>query len=166
MSALRMGTILAQHFDTATLSATVKALSAVPLRRAGVLTEMVIAGVGASLADKADQPALVIWGSKIGALAASARVVTDIVISREPPFPFDFLATQPILAAVPLRQAFPCVENVLYQPWRVDEQLYWQRMRELAKVWLKAGRCVRVVCGQVEPGDGEYRGQWQVLEQG
>jgi hypothetical protein len=163
MSTLQIGPVLDQHFDRATLTAAVRAQSGVPLRRAGVLTEMVFVGVAACLADQPELPTLVLWGSHIGARAVSSCVITDIVLAREAPFPYDFLATQPILAAVPVQQSFPCIENVIYQPWGDDVELHWQRMRTLARVWLQAGRGARVLCGQVEPGEGEHRGQWQVL---
>jgi hypothetical protein len=165
MSTLQTGPMLHQRFDTATLAAAARAQSAVPLRRAGVLTEMVIVGAFACLADKPKLPTLVLWGSRIGARAASCKVIADVVIAREPPFPYDFLATQPVLAAVPLQQNFPCIENVIYQPWGDDVELHWQRMQTLARAWLQAGRCARVLCGQVEPGEGEHCGQWQVLEE-
>jgi hypothetical protein len=166
MSTVQIGSMFHQHFDSATLTAAARASCAVPLRRAGVLTGMVIVGVAACLADKPELPTLVLWGSHTGASAVSARIITDIVISHEAPFPYDFLATQPILAAVPLQQSFPCIENVLYQPWGDDVELHWQRMHTLARAWLQAGRCARVLCGQVEPGEGEHCGKWQVLGNG
>jgi hypothetical protein len=161
---LRIGDVFRQRFDDVSLSAYVRAHVRTPSRRAGALTELLIAGAAACLDGKPGVPTAVLWGSRTGMDAAMTRVVTDVVIAREAPFPFDFLATQPILAAIPLRQSFPCVENVLYQPWSGDSDLHWQRMRTLAAAWLRAGRCARALCGQAEPGDGEQCGQWQVLE--
>jgi hypothetical protein len=128
------------------------------------MTELVIAGVAACLAGEADRSTMVLWGSRMGARAAGIRVVVDVAIARESPFPFDFLATQPILAAIPLQKSFPCIESALYQPWTGDAALHWQRMRMLAAVFLQAGRHARVLCGQVEPGEGEHIGRWQMLE--
>jgi hypothetical protein len=153
-----------QRFDAATLSALARRQSAVPLRRAGALTELVIVGVAACLADEPAHSTLVLWGSRTGARDAGIRVVRDVVLKREAPFPFDFLATQPILAAIPLQQSFPCIESVLYQPWTGGDELHWQRMRMLATAFLRAGRHARALCGQLEPGEGEHIGRWQMLE--
>ncbi|MDR1888375.1 MAG: hypothetical protein LBQ81_03190 [Zoogloeaceae bacterium] len=161
--------MLQQCFDTATLAAA-RAQSAISLRRAGVLTELIVVGVAACLANQPPRPTLVLVGSRIGARVVSNQVITEIIIAREAPFPYDFLATQPILAAVPLQQGFPCITNVLYQPRGDDVDLHWQRMRTLARAWLQAERCERVICGQVETaekaGEGKHYGQWQVLFRG
>jgi hypothetical protein len=164
LSVLHIGDFQEQCLDSATLSALARRQSAVPLRRAGALAELVIAGVAACLAGEPARSTMVLWGSRTGARAAGIRVVTDVVIARESPFPFDFLATQPILAAIPLQQSFPCIESVLYQPWTGDAAMHWQRMRMLAAVFLQAGRHARVLCGQVEPGEREHLGRWQMLE--
>jgi hypothetical protein len=153
-----------QHFDTATLSATARAQCSVPLRRAGVLTELLIAGVAACLGDDTQRATVVLCGSRVGIRTACIRVVSDIALAGEPPLPFDFLATQPVLAAIPLQQSFPCIENVLYQPWTQDVDMHWQRLLQLGGAWLESGRCARVLCGAIEPGDDEHRGQWRVLE--
>ncbi|MDR0635086.1 MAG: hypothetical protein LBF91_08930 [Azoarcus sp.] len=164
MKTLRIGAMREQRFDSATLSALARRQSAVPLRRAGALTELAIVGVADCLAGRPACSTMVLWGSRIGARAAGARVVSDVVFAREAPFPFDFLATQPILAAIPLQQSFPCIESVLYQPWTGETEMHWLRMRALAAVFLRAGRHARVLCGQVEPEEGGHLGRWQVLE--
>jgi hypothetical protein len=163
MNAPHPGDILEQRLDTAALSALARKHSALPLRRAGALTELVLAGVAACLAGKAERSTIVLWGSCVGARAAGVRVVTDIVLAHAPPFPFDFLATQPILAAPLLQRSFPCIESALYQPWTGDVALHWQRMRTLAATFLRAGRHARALCGQVEPGENEHFGRWQTL---
>jgi hypothetical protein len=94
---------------------------------------------------------------------ATLRLINAVVMARELPFPFDFLATQPILAVIAARQVFS-FENMLYQPWSDDTELHWRQMRDLAAVWLGAGRCERVLCGEVEPTENGVRGQWQIVE--
>ena len=159
MNALQIGTTHEQCFDTPTLAARARQQSSVPLRRAGALVELTIVGVADCLAGQSDMSTVILWGSRFGIRRAGARVVTDI------PFPFDFLATQPLVAAIALQKSFPCIENALYQPWAGDQDrdIHWQRMRTLAAAWLRVGRCARVLCGQVEPGGNEHLGWWQVL---
>ncbi|MDR2881127.1 MAG: hypothetical protein LBV29_04425 [Azoarcus sp.] len=167
MNAPKISAMREQRFDTATLSALARQHANVPLRRAGPLVELVIVGAAESLDGQPDMPTVVLWGSHTGVISAGIRLVSCIEIAREPVFPFDFLASQPIVAAIALQKSFPCVENALYQPWSSDVAIHWQRARALASAWLRAGRCVRVVCGQVEPdesGGDEHIGRWQTLQ--
>jgi len=164
MSAPRQSEILTQRFDAAALAAAARSATRTPLRRAGPVTELVIVGVYACLFERALLPTAVLWGSAAGAGEAGLRVVADVVLKREPPYPFDFLATQPNLAAIHVRQAFDCVGNVVHQPIAVDPALHWRRMESLAAAWLRAGRCARVAIGQVEAGGEENVGRWRVVE--
>jgi len=166
MSTPKISAIREHRFDTATLSALVRQHASIPLRRAGPLVELVIVGLAESLDKQPDMPTVVLWGSQTGIITAGNRLVSCIEIACEPVFPFDFLASQPIVAAVALQKSFPCIENALYQPWLGDIDIHWQRARTLATAWLRAGRCARVICGQAEPdlsGKGEHIGRWQTL---
>ena len=163
-----MNTSQREHrFDTATLSALARRYASVPLRRAGTLVELVIVGLAESLDRQPDMPTMVLWGSHTGIIATGNRLISCIEIANEPVFPFDFLASQPIVAAIALQKSFPCIENALYQPWPGDVETHWQRARTLAAAWLRAGRCARVICGQVETGisdKDEHIGRWQTLQ--
>jgi len=162
-----IGTLQEHRFDTATLSALARKHASVPLRRAGPLAELVIVGLASILDTQPDMSTVVMWGSRTSVVAAGSRLVHCIEIAREPVFPFDFFASQPIVAAVALQKSFPCIENALYQPWLGDATVHWQQARTLAAAWLRAGRCSRVICGQVEPdesGEGEHIGRWQILQ--
>lgn len=158
--------VLAAHidcFDGTALSAHARTLHRGTLRRPGALAELCLAGAHACLGDAPEQASALLWGSGAGIREASARVIDDLCILKEPPLPFDFLATQPTLAAVPLRQRLPGLRCVLYQPWGQDALASWSRMLHLARLWLKAGRYQRVLCGQLEPGANEQRGSWLLL---
>jgi 3-oxoacyl-[acyl-carrier-protein] synthase-1 len=144
------------------LVARAKAHSAVSLRRAGALTRMLMVGAATCLAGQPARPTLVLLGSRVGMNAAALRLIHEVALAREAPLPFDFLATQPILAAIPAQQTFPCIENLLYLPWGSDTELHRQQMRRLAAAWLQSGRCEQVLCGEVEPTADGFQGRWQV----
>ena len=166
MSTPKISAIREHRFDTATLSALARQHTSVPLRRAGPLVELVIVGLAESLDKQPEMPTTVLWGSHAGPIAAGNRLVSCVEFAREHVFPFDFLASQPILAAIALQKSFPCIENALYQPWPGDVAIHWQRARMLATAWLRAGRSARVICGQIESdesGQGEHIGRWQVV---
>ena len=166
MNRLRIEPLRERRFDTATLSALARQHASIPLRRAGALAELAIVGVAELLGQQPDMPTAVLWGSQAGVIAAGIRLVSCIEIAREPVFPFDFLASQPIVAAIALQKRFPCIENALYQPWTDEAAIHWQRAQTLAAAWLQSGRYARVICGQAEPdesGEGKHIGRWQML---
>jgi hypothetical protein len=167
MSTPLIGPMREDRFDSATLSGLARQHARVPLRRAGALVELVIVGLASTLDNQPDMPTVVLCGSRTGVIATGIRLVSSIEIALEPIYPFDFLASQPIVSAIALQKSFPCIENVLYQPWHDDITIHWQRMRTLATAWLRAGRYARVICGQVEPdesGEGDHIGRWQMLQ--
>ena len=166
MNTPKISAIREYRFDTATLSALAHQHASVPLRRAGVLAELVIVGLALTLDGQPDMPTVALWGSHTGIITSGNRLVSCIEFAREPVFPFDFLASQPIVSAIALQKSFPCIENALYQPWPGDVAIHWQQAQTLATAWLRAGRCARVICGQVEPdetGQNEHIGRWQML---
>jgi hypothetical protein len=155
------------RYDSDTLSSLARQHASMPLRRAGPLVELVIVGLASTLDKQPDMPTIVLYGSHTGISIAGGRLVSCIEIAHEPVYPFDFLASQPIVAAIALQKSFPCIENALYQPWPGDVAVHWQQARTLATSWLWAGRCARVICGQVEPDDsdeGEHTSRWQTLQ--
>ncbi|MDR1424052.1 MAG: hypothetical protein LBI92_05555 [Azoarcus sp.] len=137
------------------------------MRRAGAVAKQVMADVAANLSGEPDVSTAVLWGSRSGVGEAGQRVVTDVVLKCEPPFPFDFLATQPNLVAISVRQAFACVDNVIHLPCAGEAELHWRRMETLAAAWLRARRYARVLCGQVgaEAGAevGGHTARWRVF---
>jgi hypothetical protein len=166
MSTPLISPIREYRFDSAALSNLARQHASVPLRRAGALVELVIVGLASTLDRQPDISTIVLYGSHTGIIAAGNRLVSCIEIAREMVYPFDFLASQPIVAAIALQKSFPCIENALYQPWPGDVAVHWQQAKTLAIAWLQAGRCARVVCGQVEPdesGEGKHIGRWQTL---
>ncbi|MDR2926375.1 MAG: hypothetical protein LBU76_10600 [Azoarcus sp.] len=165
MNPPKTSAVTEHRFEPDALSALARQHAAMPLRRAGPLVELVIVGVAAMLDGQPDMPTIVLWGSRTGITDIGNRLVSCVEIAREPVFPFDFLASQPIVAATTLRKRFSCIENALYQPWPDDAATHWQRARTLAAAWLRAGRCQRVICGQAEPDSprkGEHTGRWQM----
>ncbi|MDR2508382.1 MAG: hypothetical protein LBD67_10440 [Candidatus Accumulibacter sp.] len=161
---IHIGKLIEHRLKSADLSTLARQRSAVSLRRAGPMTELIVVGVADCLAGLPERPTMVLWGSENGARSAGDRLVSSIVLDREAPFPFDFLATQPIIAAIALQKSFPYIDNALNQPGANNPELRWHQMRTLATAWLNAGRFARVLLGWIEPGAHEHFGQWQMLE--
>lgn len=139
-----------------------------PVRRAGTLAELCLAGVDACIeAGPGDRaPACstaVLFASRSGPRAAFHRVLEDLCLRNEDPMPFDFLATQAMLAALPLHKRLPDLATASYLPLTGDGELQWQRMTALARAWLASGRHDRVLLGMVEPGRDLHRCEWRSL---
>lgn len=160
--------------DSAELSRRARSALGAPLRRAGPLVELCLAGIDACLdactnACTAASPAAaaparssaVLFASRSGPRVAFERVLADLCVGNEDPMPFDFLATQAALAALPLRQRLPDLQAACYLPLSGASALQWTRMSTLAHAWLASGRHDRVLIGMVEPGGDEHCCEWR-----
>ncbi|AWI79232.1 hypothetical protein CEW87_07555 [Parazoarcus communis] len=159
---------IALAFDSAELNARARAvaaaISAPPLRRAGALAELCLAGVDACApADEHAGATAILVASRSGPRQAFARVLEDLCLRSEAPMPFDFLATQAVLAALPVQKRLPGLDAFYYLPGTDDSALLWQRMAQLASAWLACGRHRHVLIGIVEPGAAQHRCEWRRL---
>lgn len=153
------------ELDSKTLSARARALHGAPLRRAGALTEACLVGVADILQDRPPtRSTAVLFASRSGPRHAFTTVLADLCLRGEDPMPFDFLATQAVLAALPMQKMWPDIDYVCHLPITGDESIHLQRMMQLATAWLREGRHDRVLCGIVEPGDDRHRAQWHCFE--
>lgn len=156
------------ELDSAALRQQVRAALPAPLRRAGAQVELCVAGAHACMAALPANaapagPVGLLWNSRAGGRFATAQVLEELCLRGEDVLPFDFLATQPALAAIPLQQAIPALESALYMPWTGDDALRWPRLLELAASDLLRGRHRLMLCGTVEPGDTVHRCRWIAL---
>ncbi|PTD96252.1 hypothetical protein [Pseudothauera lacus] len=160
---------LALELDSAALRQRVRAAAGTPLRRAGTHVELVVAGVHACLAALPEQAprgsTAALWTSRAGVRSATATVLDELCLHDAPPLPFDFLATQAVLAAIPLQHALATLDAALYLPWGGDEALRWPRLLQLAALQLRSARHTLVLCGTVEPGETTHHCRWVGLAQ-
>ncbi|MCK9259096.1 MAG: hypothetical protein M0P63_04970 [Azoarcus sp.] len=161
-------TRIALVFDSPGLStrarAVAAAVSAPPLRRAGAFAELCLVGVDACAADDEYSGSIAILvASRSGPRQAFTRVLEDLCLRSEAPMPFDFLATQAVLAALPLQKRLPALGALLYLPGTDDCNVLWQRMTQLANAWLADGRHRHVLIGIVEPGTPQHHCEWRHL---
>ncbi|PKO57551.1 MAG: hypothetical protein CVU25_07600 [Betaproteobacteria bacterium HGW-Betaproteobacteria-19] len=156
------------ELDSAELTHRARTALGAPVRRAGTLAELCLAGVDACLDATATEQGLarstaVLFASRSGPRAAFHRVLEDLCLRNEDPMPFDFLATQAMLAALPLKHCLPELEAACYLPLTGDTELQWLRMTTLARAWLASGRHDRVLLGMVEPGQDKHHCEWRSL---
>lgn len=152
---------VALELDSAALRQRVRAAAGTPLRRAGTHVELVVAGVHACLAALPEQAprgsTAALWTSRAGVRSATATVLDELCLHDAPPLPFDFLATQAVLAAIPLQHALATLDAALYLPWGGDEALRWPRLLQLAAVHVQRGHYTVALCGEVEADETSQR---------
>ena len=97
-------TPLSQQFSPEALAAAVRAALGKPLRRAAPLTQLALVGALACLPeDRRHQPTALLWQSTSGPRAETQVLLREICSGSGEPMPYDFLATQPTIAAAQIR---------------------------------------------------------------
>ncbi len=129
-----------------------------PLRREGDFARLCLAGLAAPLAE-----AGVLWqgrrnglifGSGVGAAAETQRVLAEVAQQRSLPMPFDFIASQPVVAAA---HAARLLGSITGATCMLSTGALWEQMLTLGVLWLASGRYEQVLCGWVEPAHSELR---------
>lgn len=129
-----------------------------PLRREGDFARLCLAGLAAVLAE-----AGVVWqgrrngliyGSGAGAAAETERVLAEVVRQRSLPMPFDFIASQPGVAAA---HAARLRGDITFATCMPSTGALWEQMLTLSVLWLESGRYDQVLCGWVEPAQAQPR---------
>ncbi len=97
-----------QHFTPDELPAAVRAALGKPLRRAAALTQLAVVGAFAALPEAArSQPCALLWQSTSGPRPETLTLLNEMCHGAGEPMPYDFLATQPAIAAAQLQPLLP-----------------------------------------------------------
>ena len=98
---IHLDTAFSQQFVPTELPAAVRAALGKPLRRAAALTQLALLGAFAALpAERRALPTALLWQSTSGPRLETLTLLAEICEAGGEPMPYDFLATQPALAAV------------------------------------------------------------------
>ncbi len=154
---------LSQTFTPTELADAVRATLGKPLRRAAALTQLALVGALACLPpERRNLPTQLLWQSTSGPRQETLALLEEMAEGGEP-MPYDFLATQPAIAAAQIQPSLPGLIAVSHCPLDVDGQAHWATLLMLADQWLAAGRCQQVLCAQLNVWDNEARGHWLLL---
>lgn len=156
--------LLAQRLPVADLGSEVRQRLGKPLRRASPLTQLAVSGALACLPDaSAAQPLALLWQSTYGPRVETLALLDEVCCGAGEPLPFDFLASQPAIAAAQLKPSLPCLQTAHHLPLDDEAQTQWTLMLALAHGWLSEGRYSQVLCAHLDIADCQASGDWLLL---
>ena len=154
---------LSQTFPVGDLPAAVRTALGYPLRRVSPLAQLAVLGVRAALpAAWADRPGVLLWQSRSGPRDETLALLADLA-AGEAPMPYDFLMTQPALAAAALPQLLPGLQAVHHVPLADEAASQWGLLLPLALHWLAEGRYAYALCAQLDVWGDQASGHWLCL---
>lgn len=156
--------VLSQHFAPADLPAAVRAVLGKPLRRAAPLTQLALVGALACLpAERRALPTALLWQSTSGPRLETLTLLDEVCTGSAEPMPYDFLATQPAIAAAQIQSFLPGLQTAMHLPLDSQGVANWSLLLSLAIVWLNEGRCEQVLCAQLDHATDVASGHWLAL---
>ncbi|MDP2880344.1 MAG: hypothetical protein Q8N89_02040 [Azonexus sp.] len=164
---ISLTTVLSQSFAPADLPAAVRAALGKPLRRAAPLTQLALVGALACLpVERRALPTTLLWQSTSGPRLETLTLLEEVCNGSAEPMPYDFLATQPAIAAAQIQTFLPGLQTAMHLPLDSEGVANWSLLLNLAIVWLKEGRCAQVLCAQLDHAADVASGHWLALSRG
>ena len=160
----RISAILSQQFAPDALAGAVRSVTGKALRRTARLHQLAVTGALACLPPpRRDLPTALLWQSCSGPREETQILLQEICQGDAEPMPYDFLATQPALAAPQLREFLPGLCMASHFPLAAEDRSNWGLMLQLAEDWLNQGRYAQVLCAQLDSWPDDCRGSWLAL---
>ena len=155
---------LTQSLTPATLPGAVRTALGKPLRRAAPLTQLAVVGALACLPpDRRHLPTALLWQTTGGPRAETQLLLEEVCQGPAEPMPYDFLATQPAIAAAQLKPFLPGLRAATSCPLDSPGVANWSMLLCLASNWLEEGRFAQVLCAHLEHGATAVEGHWLAL---
>lgn len=153
-----------QRFTAAELASTVRAALGKPLRRPATLTQLAVVGALACLPENRRQmPTALLWQTSGGPRAETLVLLEEVCLGSAEPMPYDFLATQPAIAAAQLKPFLPGLQSATCCPLDGTDTANWSLLLGLADNWLKEGRYAQVLCAHLDHDAATADGHWLAL---
>ena len=155
---------LSQSFSPADLPAAVRAALGKPLRRAAPLTQLALVGALACLPpERRHLPTALLWQSTSGPRLETLALLDEVCCGSAEPMPYDFLATQPGIAAAQIQSFLPGLQSAMHMPLDSEGAANWSLLLSLAILWLNDGRCAQVLCAQLDHAADSASSHWLAL---
>jgi len=155
---------ISQSFAPADLPTAVRSALGKPLRRAAPLTQLALVGALACLpTERRHLPTILLWQSTSGPRPETLTLLEEVCSGIAEPMPYDFLATQPAIAAAQIQSFLPGLQSATHLPLDSEGVANWALLLSLAIIWLNEGRCAQVLCAQLDHTDEIASGHWLAL---
>ena len=161
---IHLHALVSQHYPSATLPAAVRAALGKPLRRAAGLTQLALVGALASVpAERRQLPTALLWQSTRGPRQETLKLLEETCRGAGEPMPYDFLATQPAIAAAQIQPFLPGLRTAMHIPLDTAGQANWSLLLALAGNWLAEGRYAQVLCAHLDHDLALAEGHWLMV---
>jgi hypothetical protein len=152
---------LSQQFSPEALPGAVRELLGKPLRRSAALTQLALLGACACLPeDRRQLPTALLWQSTSGPRLETIALLDEVCSGAGEPMPYDFLATQPAIAAAQIQPFLPGLQSAMHLPLDTEGKANWSLLLTLANEWLNEGRFEQVLCAQIDHWADAASGHW------
>jgi hypothetical protein len=152
---------LNQQLPPADLPGAVRAVLGKPLRRAAGLTQLALLGAFDCLPEERRHlPTALLWQSTSGPRLETITLLEEICTSAAEPMPYDFLATQPAIAAAQIQPMLPGLHSAMHIPLDSEKVANWSLLLNLAIEWLNEERYAQVLCAQLDLWPDSASGHW------
>lgn len=159
-----LNAVLSQHYPASALSGAVRTALGKPLRRAAPLTQLALLGTLASLpAEHRGQSSALLWQSSSGPRQETLALLQEVCLGSGEPLPYDFLATQPAIAAAQIQPFLPGLQSATHCPLDREETANWSLLLTLAANWLAEARYHQILCAHLESSPAGASGHWLSL---
>jgi len=159
-----LNAVVTRNFTAAELPGAVRAALGKPLRRAATLTQLAVVGALAGLPpERRHLPTALLWQTTSGPRTETLNLLAEVCNGPAEPMPYDFLATQPAIAAAQLKPFLPGLQSATCLPLADETAAHWSLLLCLADNWLSAGRYAQILCAQLDHASDSASGHWLAL---
>ena len=159
-----LDTPLSQHYTVESLAVAVRAAIGKPLRRAAPLTQLALVGALACLPEnRRHLPSALLWQSTSGPRAETQTLLREVCCGSGEPMPYDFLATQPAIAAAQIQPFLPGLQSASYLPLAMEATAQWSQLLNLGLNWLEEGRYAQILCAHLDRSQDNANCHWLAL---
>lgn len=159
-----LNAVLSQQHAPDKLPAAVRAALGKPLRRAATLTQLALVGALTCLPkERRHLPTALLWQSTSGPRLETIRLLEEVCHGSAEPMPYDFLASQPAIAAAQIQPFLPGLQSASHFPLDTEGEANWSLLLTLAGNWLNEGRYTQVLCAHLDNWAESANAHWLVL---
>lgn len=154
-----------QHLSPADLPTCVRNTLGQSLRRSAAYTQLLACGAFSLLPPAARvRSVALLWQSSCGPRMETNALLDEICDGNGEPMPYDFLATQPAIAAAQLQALLPGLALAQYCPLDSTVNADWQLLLLQASGWLSRARYEHVLCAHIDLSPDACTAYWLRLD--
>lgn len=159
-----LNAVLSQQHAPEKLPTAVRAALGKPLRRAATLTQLALVGALACLPkERRHLPTALLWQSTSGPRLETLTLLEEVCHDSAEPMPYDFLASQPAIAAAQIQPFLPGLQSATHFPLDTEGEANWSLLLTLASNWLNEGRYAQVLCAHLDSWSESANAHWLAL---